>query len=140
MILIKMLFRQHWWLGMIIGFSKVEGIIDWNRNRINLYRNYSNSHIRIWIIVKWLKKIWEWCYWVACSKTKSLQLDSLQNKLWKLNYHQNSDLDKFECTKCVHISNLIFIDPMMFYKLRGFQGLQICNFWINRTKDMNLTC
>jgi hypothetical protein len=24
---------------MIIGFSKVEGITDWNRNRINLYRN-----------------------------------------------------------------------------------------------------
>jgi hypothetical protein len=33
---------------------------------------------------------------------------------------QNSDLDKFECTKCVHISNLDFLDPMMFYKLREF--------------------
>jgi len=28
-----------WLLGMIVGFPKVEGIIDWNRNRINLYRN-----------------------------------------------------------------------------------------------------
>jgi hypothetical protein len=54
-----------------------------------------------------------------------------------LNYHRNSDLDKFECTKCVHISNLDFLDSMMFYKLRGFQGLQICNFWTNKTKDMN---
>jgi hypothetical protein len=48
-------------------------------------------------------------------------------------------LDKFECTKCVHISNLDFIDPMMFYMLRGFQRLQICDFWIDRTKDMNLS-
>jgi hypothetical protein len=24
-------------------------------------------------------------------------------------------LDKFECTKCVHITNLDFLDPMMFY-------------------------
>jgi hypothetical protein len=57
-----------------------------------------------------------------------------------LNYHLNGDLDKFECTKCVHVSNLDFFDPMMFYKLRGFQRLQICNFWMDRSKDMDLTC
>jgi hypothetical protein len=39
----------------------------------------------------------------------------------------------------VHVSNLGFLDPMMFYKLRGFQRLQICNFWMDRTKDMNLS-
>jgi hypothetical protein len=35
----KILFRQQWYPGMIIGFAKVEGNLDWNRNRINLYRN-----------------------------------------------------------------------------------------------------
>jgi hypothetical protein len=55
-----------------------------------------------------------------------------------LNYHQNSDLDKFECTKCVHVSNLDFLDPMMFYKLIGFQRLQIYNFWTLGSKDVNL--
>jgi hypothetical protein len=34
---------------------------------------------------------------------------------------------------------LDFLDPMVFYKLRGFQILQICNFWMDRTKDMNLS-
>jgi hypothetical protein len=56
-----------------------------------------------------------------------------------LNCDQNSDLDKFECTKCVHVSNLDFLDPMMFYKLRGFQRLQNCKFWILGSKDMDLT-
>jgi hypothetical protein len=39
----------------------------------------------------------------------------------------------------VHVSNLDFLDPMVFYKLRGFQRLQICNFWILGSKDMDLT-
>jgi hypothetical protein len=47
-------------------------------------------------------------------------------------------LDKFECTKCVHVSTLKFLDSMMFYMFRGFQRLQICNFWTLRTKDMKL--
>jgi hypothetical protein len=38
----------------------------------------------------------------------------------------------------VHISNLMFLDSMMFYMIRGFQILQICNFWMIETKDMNL--
>jgi hypothetical protein len=38
----------------------------------------------------------------------------------------------------VHVSTLMFLDSMMFYIIRGFQGLQICNFWMIRTKDMNL--
>jgi hypothetical protein len=38
----------------------------------------------------------------------------------------------------VHISTLMFLDFMMFYMIRGFQRLQIYNFWMHRTKDMNL--
>jgi hypothetical protein len=73
---------------------------------------------------------------MACSKTKSLQLESFKNKLWNLNYQKNSDLNRFECTKCVHISTLGFLDHMMFYMLRGFQRLQICDFWTLESKDM----
>jgi hypothetical protein len=38
----------------------------------------------------------------------------------------------------VHVSTLKFLDSMVFYMIRGIQGLQICNVWILRTKDMNL--
>jgi hypothetical protein len=131
---------SRWWLiARIMGFTKVEGNINWNGNRINLYRKYSNSHIWIWIIVKWFNKIWKWCYWIACSKTRPLQLESVKNKLSNSNYVQISDLDTFDCTKCMHVSTLKFLDPMMFYMIRGFQWLQIYNFWMGRTKDMNLT-
>jgi hypothetical protein len=34
-------------------------------------------------------------------------------------------------------STLKFLDPMMFYMIRGFQRLQIYNFWMIGTKDMN---
>jgi hypothetical protein len=47
-------------------------------------------------------------------------------------------MNRFQCTKCVHVSILKFLDSMMFYMIRGFQRLQIYNFWIHRTKDMNL--
>jgi hypothetical protein len=40
---------------------------------------------------------------------------SLQNQFQKLNDDQISDLDRFECTKCVHVSTLEFLVPMMFY-------------------------
>jgi hypothetical protein len=71
------------------------------------------------------------------SNTKLLQVVSLQNHFQNLNDDQISDLNRFECTKCVHISNLDFLDPMMFYKLREFHRLQVCKFWMDRTKDMN---
>jgi hypothetical protein len=135
MILVKMLFRQQRCLGMTIGFSKVEGTTDWNR--IDLYRNYSNSHIRTWIIVKCFNQIWEWCYWIACSNTRSLQLESFKNKFLNSRYGQNGDLRRFECTKCVHVSSLDFLDPMVFYRTRAFQRLQNCNFWIPGSIDMN---
>jgi hypothetical protein len=31
-------------------------------------RKYSNSHIWIWMFVKWFKKIGKWCYWIDYSK------------------------------------------------------------------------
>jgi hypothetical protein len=47
MILIKMLFRQHRGLGMIIRLAMVEGNIT-EQNLIYSYNgNYSNPHIRI---------------------------------------------------------------------------------------------
>jgi hypothetical protein len=98
---------------------------------------YSNSHIWIWMFVKWFKKFEMWCYWVEYSKTKLLQLDSFQNQFWNSSYDQNSDLNEFECTRFVHVSTLMFLDSMMFYKIRGFQRLQICDCWMCRTKDMD---
>jgi hypothetical protein len=38
----------------------------------------------------------------------------------------------------MHVSNLNFLDSIIFYMIREFQRLQICNFWILRTKDMSL--
>jgi hypothetical protein len=70
------------------------------------------------------------------SNTKLLQVVSLQNHFQNSNDDQSGDLNEFECTKFVHVSTLVFLDSKVFYMLRGFQGLQICNFWINRTKDM----
>jgi hypothetical protein len=32
----------------------------------------------------------------------------------------------------------MFLDSMMFYMIRGFQILQICDFWMCRTKVINL--
>jgi hypothetical protein len=32
----------------------------------------------------------------------------------------------------------MFLDSMMFYMIIEFQRLQICNFWMHRTKDMDL--
>jgi hypothetical protein len=65
-------------------------------------------------------------------------LDPFQNKIWNSSYDQNSDLDRFECTRFVHVSTLMFLDSMIFYMIRGFQRLQICDFWMCKTKDMNL--
>jgi hypothetical protein len=64
-------------------------------------------------------------------------LDSLQNHFYNSNYDQSSDLDRFECTKFVHISTLVFLDSKVFYMFWGFHRLQICYFWITRAKDMN---
>jgi hypothetical protein len=72
------------------------------------------------------------------SKTRLLQLDLFKNKFWNSSYDQDSDLDKIICTKFVHVTNLMFLDSMMFNKIIGFQRLQICDFWMCRTKDMNL--
>jgi hypothetical protein len=38
---------------------------------------------------------------------------------------------------CAYINFDVF-DSMMFYMIREFQRLQICNFWMHRTKDMDL--
>jgi hypothetical protein len=38
----------------------------------------------------------------------------------------------------MHVSNLKFLDSIIFYMIIEFQRLQICNFWILRTKDMSL--
>jgi hypothetical protein len=35
----------------------------------------------------------------------------------------------------VCMCQLFFLDSMMFYRLRGFQRLQFCNFWTDRIKD-----
>jgi hypothetical protein len=62
---------------------------------------------------------------------------SRQNHSQKSNDAQIGDLAKFECTKFVHISTLVFLDSKIFFMFRGFHRLQICNFWISREKDMN---
>jgi hypothetical protein len=64
-------------------------------------------------------------------------MDSSQNKILNSKYDQSSDLDEFECTRFLHITTFKFLDSMMFYMIRGFQRLQICDFWMCRTKDMN---
>jgi hypothetical protein len=41
--------------------------------------------------------------------------------------------------ECIALSfSWLFLDSMVFYTIRGLHRLQICNFWILRTKDMNL--
>jgi hypothetical protein len=65
-----------WYLAMIIGFTIVENKHCWKEIELIYEGKYSNSQIWIWMFVKWFKKIGKWYYWIACSKTRLLQLDS----------------------------------------------------------------
>jgi hypothetical protein len=49
------------------------------------------------------------------SNTKLLQVVSLQNPFQNSNGAQNSDLAKFEGSKCVHVSNLKTSSSREFY-------------------------
>jgi uncharacterized ParB-like nuclease family protein len=68
---------------------------------------------------------------------KLLQVVSLQNSFYNSNGGQNSDLAKFEGSKCVHVSSLKFFGSRVFYMFLGIHRLQICSDWIYRTKVMN---
>jgi hypothetical protein len=63
-----------WWMGMVIRFTSVEGIILNRIIELILWRKYSNSHIWIWIFTndsnnlesdatRWRTAIWSYCKW-----------------------------------------------------------------------------
>jgi hypothetical protein len=122
---------------MIIWFTFVKGIILKRIIELILQSKYSNPHVWIWMFTKDFKYFVQWCYWIGDSNSKLLQLDSFQNHFYKSNYDQSSDLDRFECTKFVHVSTLVFLDSKVFYMFWGIHRLQICYFWMTRAKDMN---
>jgi hypothetical protein len=84
------------------------------------------------------EKIWLWTHWIVDSNTKLLQVVSLQKLFLKSNGAQNSDLIRFEGSKCFHISNLKISGSRVFYMFWGIYRLQICYFWMSRAKDINL--
>jgi hypothetical protein len=59
---------------------------------------------------------------------------SLQNHFHNSNDDQNSDLVKFNISKCVHVSRLNFFGSRVFYMFLGIHRLQICRNWIYKTK------
>jgi hypothetical protein len=122
---------------MIIWFTFVKGIILKRIIELILWWKYSNSHNWIWIFTNDFKYFGQWCYWIGYWNTKLLQLDSSQNHFQKSNYDQNGDLDRFECTKFVHATTLVFLDSKVFYMFWGIHRLEICYCWITRAKDMN---
>ena len=63
-----------------------------------------------------------------------MQLELLQKYFYYSSYAKNSDLERFNFTKCVHVSTLVFSGSNVFYMFQGFQRLQICCIWMCGTK------
>jgi hypothetical protein len=56
---------------------------------------------------------------IGFSKTKLMQVESILKPFWILIYSQNSDLQRFECTKFVHNTSLKFSGSIMIYNSIG---------------------
>ena len=54
---VKVVSRWSWWLWVIIGFTLVEKKQCWKEIELIYEGKYSNSHIWIWMFVKWFKNL-----------------------------------------------------------------------------------